>query len=99
MTKYNIINQLAVDKTVERLMEQHRHWHDNPYIKDLSQDIYIDLLLKDAGLIERLYNEGTLVYFILRMITNNLYSVNSPFYYDYQRFRRLSNELNENDGL
>lgn len=99
MTNYEIINKLAADKTVERLMEQHRHRHNNPYIKDLSQDIYIDLMLKDAGLIERLYCEGTLVYFISRMITNNLYSVNSPFYYDYQRFRRLSNELNENDGL
>ena len=97
MTKYDIINQLATDKAVERIVRTYRI--DNPYVVDLSQDIYVDLLTKDAGLIERLHNDGTLLYFIAKMVRNNLCSVNSPYYYDYQRFRRKTVELNEKIGL
>lgn len=96
MTNIQIVDELARARVVERLLLTQTQYRCNPYINDLAQDIYIDLLNKDAGMIERLYNEGTLIFFIMRMIRNNLYSSNSPFYYDYQRFRKLSNELPEN---
>lgn len=96
MTNIQIVDELARARVVERLLLTQKQNRCNPYINDLSQDIYVDLLNKDAGMIERLYNEGTLIFFIMRMIRNNLYSSNSPFYYDYQRFRKLSNELPEN---
>lgn len=65
-------------------------------LKDLSQNIYIDLLLKDEEKIVNLYETNQLRFFIVRMITNNLFSKNSPYY---QVFRKNANLTVDIDGL
>ena len=88
-----IIAKIAANRMVERIISRQTGHCGNPYIDDLAQDIYVVLLGEDDALIERLYDEGTLEFYIIRIAKNNLYSVTSPFYYKYQRFRRMSNEL------
>ena len=52
---------------------------------DLIQDIAISILEKPPDLIKRLYEEGSLHYYIVRIVKNNIYSKNSPFYYKYKK--------------
>ncbi len=95
MTKREIIDECAKRRMVEQLLSTQTQYKSNPYIDDLAQDIYIILLNEDDELIERLYNEGVLVFYTIRIIKNNLCSTTSEFYYKYQRFRKLTNELSE----
>ena len=57
-------------------------------LNDLSQEIYLDLLSKDEEKIINLYETNQLRFFIVRMILNNLFSKNSPFY---QTFKKNTN--------
>lgn len=95
MTKLEIIDDMARRRVVEQLLSTQTQYKSNPYIDDLAQDIYIILLNEDDELIERLYNEGSLVYYTIRIMKNNLHSTTSQFYYNYQRYRRMANELDE----
>lgn len=93
MRKHDIIDEWARNRMVEQLLSTQTQYKSNPYIEDLAQDIYIILLNEDDELIERLYNEGALVFYTIRIIRNNLYSTTSEFFYKYQKFRKLTNEL------
>ena len=57
-------------------------------LKDLSQEIYLDLLSKDEEKIVSLYETNQIRFFVVRMVTNNLFSKNSPFY---QTFKKNTN--------
>lgn len=50
-------------------------------LQDLAQDIYIELMGKDLGKFEEMLD---LKYYILRMISNNLISKTSRYYYKYK---------------
>ena len=65
-------------------------------LNDLSQEIYLDLLEKDEQKIVKLYEANQIRFFIVRMILNNLFSKNSPFY---QTFKKNTNLTVDIDGL
>lgn len=85
MDKKDIINQLAINREVETLIENIIKTDDTS-LQDLSQDIYLDLLSKNDEKIIQLYKDEQLKYFIVRMIINNISSKNSPYYYKYKKF-------------
>lgn len=95
MNKIEIIKELAEKKTIETLIQNivKTSIDKDDTLKDLSQDLYVDLLNKDDKKIEGLYNNGQLLFFLTKAIYNNLYSVNSPYYYKYKRFQNKSEEL------
>ena len=92
----SIIEKIANEKVVENLLKKHTDFSNNPYIDDLAQDIYICLLETDNETIEKLYSSNELEYYIKRIIKNNLYSKTSPFFYKYERFRKITDEIGEN---
>ena len=96
MTKKEIIEKWAKEKKVETLIKKHTDFSNNPYIEDLVQDIYIELYLKDNELIEKLENNNEIDYFLTKIIRNNLYSKTSPFYYKYNKFRKITDEIEQN---
>lgn len=96
MTKKEIIEKWAKEKKVETLIKKHTDFSNNPYIEDLVQDIYIELYLKDNELIEKLENDNEIDYFLTKIIRNNLYSKTSPFYYKYNKFRKITDEIEQN---
>ena len=85
MNKYEIIEQLAKDKIVEGIIDNINN--KDPDLEDLKQDIYVELLLKDDRLIEQLHQNNKLKYFIVKMVTNNIKSKTSPYYYQYKKNR------------
>lgn len=94
MTKIQIIEELARNRTVETLISnivKHK-WNDTH--NDLAQMIYEDLLTKkDENLIQRLYenqeSNNELNAFLIRIILNNIFSKNSPFYYQFGKYRDM----------
>lgn len=97
MTKYEIIDELSKDSTVEKiiykLLPASKNRFDCP--EDLIQDIYVLLLEKDDKLIIDLYNKGELGYYLLRIAKNQLLSANSPYFYKYIKFRAQSDDISE----
>lgn len=95
MTKYDVVEKLSKDSTVEKivykLLPASKNRFDFP--DDLVQDIYILLLEKDNDLILKLYNNGELGYYLLKVARNQLLSANSPYFYKYIKF------LVQSDGL
>ena len=84
MDKYKIIDEISKDKVVEEIAYNIGDRGDED-LKDLIQDIYINLLEKEDNLIETLYNTNQLKYFIIRMVVNNIHSKNSPYYTKYKK--------------
>lgn len=96
MTKNEVVNIIAKERLVETAIANIAKTNSDDTLKDLSQNIYIDLLLKDEEKIVNLYETNQLRFFIVRMITNNLFSKNSPYY---QVFRKNANLRVDIDGL
>ena len=97
MTKYEIIDELSknatVEKIVNKLVSSSKNRFDFP--DDLIQDIYVLLLEKDEDLIVNLYNRGELGFYLLKVVRNQLLSTNSPYYTKYIKFLAHSDELDK----
>ena len=97
MTKYEIINIIAREHLVERIVNKLLSSSKNPFDcpEDLIQDIYLLLLQKDDDLIVNLYNKGELGYYLLKIARNQLLSVNSPYYQKYIRFQSHNDDITQ----
>ena len=84
MDKYKIIDEISKDKLVEEIVYNIGS-KDDEDLKDLIQDIYINLLEKEDNLIETLYNTNQLKFYIVKMVVNNIHSKNSPYYTKYKK--------------
>lgn len=82
--KNNIINELAKEKTVETLCTN--MGVEQAYLDDLVQEIYLILLEYDEGKMIKMYERKQLKFFIVRIIMNQYFSKNSPFYKKYKLF-------------
>jgi hypothetical protein len=92
--KQEIINELAQEKIVEELVSNITK--SNSFeIGDLIQDIYVFLLDYNDDKIIELYENKQLKYFIVRMIYNNYFSVNSRYYYKYKKFINNSTQIED----
>lgn len=57
---------------------------DDDDLKDLEQDIYLDLLENKREFIEKI-DEEQLKYYLTRMVTNNINSTTSKYHYKYRK--------------
>lgn len=96
-TKQEIVSELFKDGTIRELIENVARRSLDFNLQDLEQDIYISLLEKEEKKIQELYSNSQLRFFLTRMITNNLISVNSPYYTKYRKFSALSEEIQQED--
>lgn len=97
MTKNEVVSIIAKEKVVEQICSNIAKSADcDDTLKDLSQEIYLDLLSKDEEKIVNLYETNQIRFFVVRMVTNNLFSKNSPFY---QVFRKNTNATVNIDDL
>lgn len=94
MTKTEIISQIANEKLVERVINK----IDSTIMAncpDLANDIYLSLLEKPDEKVEELYETATLPFFIIRMVKNNIFSSNSPYYRIYKKHENNTVALDE----
>lgn len=97
MTKYEVIDIIAREHLVERIVNKLLSSSKNPFDcpEDLIQDIYLILLNSDENLIVTLYNKGELGFYLLKVVRNQLLSVNSKYYYTYIKFRANSDDITQ----
>lgn len=89
-----IINELAQQKKVEELISNITK-KQAPELDDLAQDIYLHLLNYNPNKIIELYAKKQLVYFIVRIIYNNYFSVTSRYYYTYKKYLNNTTPIEE----
>lgn len=94
MNNFEIIEELARNKVVEEIVSNISK-KSFPYTDELCQDIYLSLLEKSPELIIGLYERNELKFFITRMVHNNLFSKNSPFYMKYGRWNERKTEITQ----
>lgn len=97
MTKYEVINIIAKEHLVERIVNKLLSSSKNPFDcpEDLIQDIYLLLLQKDNDLIVNLYNKDEIGFYLLKITRNQLLSKNSPYYQKYIRFKSQSDDITQ----
>lgn len=96
MEVLNIVDKLARNRVVEDMI---KNMNINDYPDDLAQEIYLILLEYDKEKIEDIYNKNQINFFISRIITNQAFSKNSPFYLNYKKWDLNKEELDfENDA-
>ena len=92
MTKNEVVNIIAKERMVEQICSNIAKTNSD-ILNDLSQNIYIDLLLKDEEKIVNLYETNQLRFFIVKMAKNNLFSKNSPFYKTFKKNANLTVDI------
>jgi hypothetical protein len=98
MTAKNIINQLAKNRVIEKIIANVAKKQPDQTDQDLAQDLYTNLLEKEAFIIEDLYNKNEIHYFITKMVLYNVNSKNSRYYYNYKLPQRRNNLMNEDQS-
>ena len=101
MTKYEVIDIIAREHLVERIVNKLLSSSKNPFdcSEDLIQDIYLRLLQKDDDLIVNLYDNGELAYYLLKIARNQLLSVNSKYYYTYIKLGAQSDDITQASNI
>lgn len=94
MDKYSIIDEISKNKLVEEIVYNIGDRGDED-LKDLVQDIYINLLEKEDSLIETLYSTNQLKFYIVKMVVNNIHSKNSPYYTKYKKDKNNKVKIEE----
>ena len=89
-----IIEEIARNKLVEKIIKKIGRYEDETNLQDLAQDIYVELLFTDEALLNKLYDNSQLNYYITRIVKNNIISKTSNYYYKYkkQKFEELNDE-------
>ena len=96
MDVLNIVDKLARNRVVEDMI---KNMNINEYPDDLAQEIYLILLEYDKEKIEDIYNKNQINFFISRIITNQAFSKNSPFYLNYKKWDFNKEDLDfDNDA-
>ena len=94
MTKNEVVNIIAKERLVEEIVFNVAKTNSD-ILNDLSQNIYIDLLMKDDEKIVNLYETNQLRFFIVKMAKNNLFSKNSPFYKTFKKNANLTVDIDD----
>ena len=97
MTKYEVVDIIAKKHIVERIVNKLLSSSKNPFDcpEDLIQDVYLLLIEKSDKLIVDLYERGELGYYILKVVRNQLLSVNSKYYYTYIKLGANSDDITQ----
>ena len=97
-TKQEIIAEWASQKKVEQILMNIIKRHTlSDYEEDLALDIYLTLLKEPDEKIISLYEKNQSNYYISRLLSNNVNSRTSRYYYLYRRFRLNSEPIRYDD--
>ena len=95
MSKQEIIQELANNNTLHEIVNNITKAPLTEDELDFIQDLYINLLEKDDKVIEELYENKQLKFYITRIILNNLRSVTSPYFYKYKKWTTKKQNIDE----
>lgn len=64
-------------------------------LRDLANDIYLELLEKSEDLLVGIYERGQMNYYITRIVINNINSKTSRFYYLYKKNNAIQSSIDD----
>lgn len=99
MNKYEIIEEIANERMVERMVVNISHQELSPQLKDLCQMIYLILLEYDEKKIIDLHENKQMSFFLARIIINQFRSSHSPFHAIYRKFSSRSVDITGMDWI
>ena len=91
--KSEIVARIAQERRVETMVENIAKSPLTPYLKDLSQMVYLILLEYDESKLRDLWDHGQMNFFIARIILNQYRSTNSPYYKLFRKYARKAEEI------
>ena len=98
-TNAQIINEIANGGLVEEIIQgvSYSKFENTENIKDLAQDIYLQLLQMRTDKLNDLYTKKQLRYWIARIVVNSIHSKTSPYFYTYKKEQMQSVNINDID--
>lgn len=90
-----IVNKIAKERIVENIISNISKNSNDEDLKDLSIDIYLELLEKDEDFLEGIYERGQMPYYLTRIVMNNINSKTSPFFYRYRKYKRQEVQIDD----
>ena len=99
MTNAQIINEIANVGLVEEIIQgvSYSKFENTENIKDLAQDIYLQLLQMRTDKLNDLYTKNQLRYWIARIVVNSIHSKTSPYFYTYKKEQMQSVSISDID--
>ena len=99
MTNAQIINEIANGGLVEEIIQgvSYSKFENTENLKDLTQDIYLQLLQMRTDKLNDLYTKNQLRYWIARIVVNSIHSKTSPYYYTYKKEQMQSVSIDDID--
>ena len=98
-TNAQIINEIANGGLVEEIIQgvSYSKFENTENLKDLTQDIYLQLLQTDTKKLNDLYKKNQLRFWIARIVVNSIHSKTSPYFYTYKKEQMQSVNINDID--
>lgn len=92
----NVIEEIAKQKLVEKIVYQINRNENQEDLFDLIQDVYLILLTKPPEIIQGMYKRKELNFYIANIVYTQVRSSSSPYHRTYRLPRLKTKELNEN---
>lgn len=98
-TNAQIINEIANSGLVEEIIQgvSYSKFENTENLKDLTQDIYLQLLQMRTDKLNDIYTKNQLRFWIARIVVNSIHSKTSPYYYTYKKEQMQSVSISEID--
>ena len=98
-TNAQIINEIANGGLVEEIIQgvSYSKFENTENIKDLAQDIYLQLLQMRTDKLNDIYTKNQLRYWIARIVVNSIHSKTSPYFYTYKKEQMQSVSIDDID--
>lgn len=90
------VEAIAKEGIVEEIISNIVKNKEDEDYRDLSNDIYLELLEKSEDTLKSIYERGQINYFLTRIVLNNINSIHSRYYYKYGRYKKLKQNI---DGI
>lgn len=98
-TNSEIINEIANAQLIEEIIQgvSYSKFENTENLKDLTQDIYLQLLQMRTDKLNDLYINKQLRYWIARIVVNSIHSKTSPYFYTYKKEQMKSVSISDID--
>lgn len=87
---YDIVDKIISSGIVEEIVDNVSV--PSLYRDDLIQETYLILLEYNKGKLEEIESKGDTRFFIAKIITNQINSKTSRFYYKYKKYNKMKDE-------
>ena len=96
VTRNEIIEYIAKENILHNIIQNVGGTADED-LKDLEQDIYLDLYSKSEKALNDIYANGQLNFYLARIVSNNIHSSSSRYYTQYKKPKQYNEPIQPED--